>query len=364
MRSKMRVALFLSAGAVVACALAGVTAEWYLSRAARTGALRQPVFHRISATHAPFAFKYPHSAYGFFFIPENALGDNPARSIQISPGGFRGAGPESVTGRKLAFLVGNSVVFGFVDHDSLTITGFLNRLQTEYFFVNAGAPSWVSSQARDRTIDELLGFRPSLVILWGGHNDARLAYSAARKGLPFAEDRVESPSGLQPASSGLLEQAFPHLTNRIGRVLRRENPVVDAVSPLTADSAATAFVNHLAQTQAAAELAGAAFIAVYQPLLHHHSSRPPGRIPDDEIAFFERFHSRVFAEAALGAVPVVNFGALFDSLFVDIPVFDPGRGPDLEGQVFVDPVHLYVLGNRLTAEALVDQLPDSLGIEF
>lgn len=330
--------------------------EGYLSLSATESA--QPNYQRLAAAHAPFSQKYPHPAYGFFLPTDSALlAHFESDILHVSARGFRGPGPPEANQRKLAFLVGNSVVFGFAPNDSLTITGFLNRAQDEFFFVNAGVPSWVSRQMRDRTLKELLAYHPSLIIFWGGHNDASLAFRAARDGQPFTPDLVEQPDRSQGGIHGALKKLVPNLTTLFVRFSRAagktKSPRIDSA---VARAAADAFIENVRAAFAASSTAGVTFAAVYQPILHHHHHRPPGSVPEDERAFFEYFRARALAEARNAGIPLLDLSTCFDDHFETVPVFTAGSGPDLQTQVFVDRVHLYVPGNRLVAFALSNYL--------
>lgn len=347
--SLSRIAAFVFVILVLAVGLA----EWYFVTRELQAVAQQPRFQRLLASHAPFAAKRPDSVFGFF-LPE--IDPNDASSVTLALNRFRGPGPREKGSRLLAFLVGNSVVFGFAEHDSLTVTGFLNRLQDDFFFVNAGVPSWVSSQMRRRVVVELLDYEPALILFWGGHNDASIAYLTASAGHRVLPDLIERPNQEVSDFWRLANAVLPHTTTRLRSLVTAPTLRKHAVDPDIARDAAKAFVTNLEEARGAAMAVGASFLAVYQPILHHHANRPPGAVDGEQLAFFDRFHEHALDQAGLRGIPVLDFGDLFDTHFSTIPVFTAGRGPDLDEQVFVDAVHLYVPGNKLVAKALLPQL--------
>jgi hypothetical protein len=84
----------------------------------------------------------------------------------------------------LAFLLGGSAAFGqYASSDAATITGYLNRIQDKYFFVNAGVPGWNSTQEMFRLAFQILDYRPALVMTYDGANDATVLGTQYSKGL-------------------------------------------------------------------------------------------------------------------------------------------------------------------------------------
>ncbi|MEM1270536.1 MAG: SGNH/GDSL hydrolase family protein, partial [Bacteroidota bacterium] len=237
---------------------AGLTlwgADTYLGRHESPPGTPETALDSLNARYAPFSVQHPHPFYGFFFPlgpGERAALSN--ETITLTPEGFRGAGPEAREGRKLAFLVGGSVAFGFSSSDSTTITGYLNRLQDEYHFVGAGVPSWNTSQSMLRTVVELLPYEPALVVLWGGYNDAAQAHTWAQRGQPFPAGTYESFDAVHGLYAGdlrrapdlsLFEQWFPRLAKR----LRPATPALP-FGP-AGDAAAARFRDNMRVTAAA-----------------------------------------------------------------------------------------------------------------
>jgi len=343
----MRLLLFV----LIAIVATGLVAEWYLgSTVARSS---QPNFERLAEAHDPYAYKHPDSTYGFF-LPPSVPGSQDADMgiVTISEGKFRGPGPGARDGRKLAFLVGNSVVFGFAPHDSLTITGFLNRLQDRFFFVNAGVPSWVSRQMRDRILHELISHQPSLIVLWGGYNDASLAFRTTKRGIHFEPGMIESAAPASSIVTRLFEALVPNLSGYLSRRVAGVFGQSFPADTLVASEAAVAFVGYVAEACQASSEAGAAFLAVYQPVLYYHKHWQTDSVSEEARLFFDRFRARSLFEATRAGVPLLDLSSMFDGTYNQIPVFQKGAGRDLGDHVFVDQVHLYVPGSRLAAKAI------------
>ena len=146
-------------------------------RAVRPIATPSPRRDALASAYAPFAVQHLHPQYLFFFPLDRqtrtTMG-NPTASIDAD--GFREPGPSQANGRTLAVMVGGSAVFGdFATSNATTITSYLNNLQDQYFFVNAGVPSWNSTQELMRVALQIVDLRPGLVIAYDGANDGALA---------------------------------------------------------------------------------------------------------------------------------------------------------------------------------------------
>ena len=68
----------------------------------------------------------------------------------------------------------------------------LNALQDQYPFVNAGVPSWISSQEPVRLALELVAYKPAVVIAYDGFNDAATGADYARRGIKTPPGAPES----------------------------------------------------------------------------------------------------------------------------------------------------------------------------
>lgn len=106
--------------------------------------------------------------------------------------GFVGAiGPESKGDRKLAFLIGGSTAFGDgASSPDKNIAALWNKQQEEYFFVNAGIPSFNSYQELLRVMKQLIKYQPKLIVSLTGYNDINIAHS--RRGVDLPPDAYES----------------------------------------------------------------------------------------------------------------------------------------------------------------------------
>jgi hypothetical protein len=149
------------------------------------------------------------------------------RVTTLSVEGFRGPSPAEKGPRKVAFILGGSAAFGhFATRDETTISGYLNALQDQYLFVNAGVPSWVSSQELERLALELVAYQPALVIAYDGFNDAATGADYAARGItmpPGAPESFDELSNLVDDIRGtrratrvrLHRRLFPHLMNQV-----------------------------------------------------------------------------------------------------------------------------------------------------
>ena len=129
-------------------------------------------------------FLHPYYFFSFPTRPDllEKLND---KNSWVDARGFRGPGPEKRGKRKLAFLLGGSTAFGHgTDANETTITGVLNRIQGEYFFVNTGVPSWNSFQELLRYLKQVQNENPALVISLSGFNDIITAFDRKDSSIP------------------------------------------------------------------------------------------------------------------------------------------------------------------------------------
>lgn len=250
-------------------------------RAVRPVAPPSPRLDALSLAYQPFNVQYLHPQYLFFFPLDRqtrtTMG-NPTASIDAN--GFREPGPAQADGRRLAVMLGGSAVFGeFATSNAKTITSYLNGLQDQYFFVNAGVSSWVSSQELMRLVLEIADLRPGLVIAYDGANDGALA------GMSNPRSLVKYPPGTPEYFSTLdvlvddstasrwtrLGYLFPELELRLAKLRRAAVPTPD---PTSADAAAAArvYLDNQARMALVAQAVGARFVSIFQPIaeLHRH----------------------------------------------------------------------------------------------
>jgi lysophospholipase L1-like esterase len=329
-----------------------------------------PRAHRLNRAYTPFGILHLHPQY-FYFFPldprERMALSNETCSIDAD--GFRGPGPAYAGGRRLAFLLGGSAAFGDqASSDATTITGYLNRSQDEYFFVNAGVPTWTSSQEMFRLAFQILDYHPALVITYDGYNDASVVDYFGRQrsdfnaGLPqdfeaLAElvEAQRSAPGKRAAAlvSGYL---FPELKERIVRRWRRvarsgAAPVESATLPESVVRAGAAtYLSAQARMHDLTKARGARFIAVFQPVAELHRHLGPGFQHESRDSFeaIDRFHRAVLAQYAHD-FEFHDLVDVFDQHYASIPV----PNPDVtDATIFVDEVHLNDPGNEIVAREL------------
>jgi lysophospholipase L1-like esterase len=326
-------------------------------RAARPSAFRGEV-HRLRDAYRPFTTQHLHPYYLFFFPLQAADRAAIANAVcSIDADGFREPGPAASHGRPLAVLLGGSTAFGdYASSNDATITSYLNRMQDRYYFINAGVPSWNSTQELVRMALQIAALKPALVVTLDGANDAALAdagsdehperrYPAATpENFGRLESIIEDAQHAWPRLTW--RRVFPEIANRIDKYTSRDD-VSPPMPPAVIAGAAQQYVENLTQIAALSHAAGARFISIFQPIagLHHHVS-PDAYDPRDFV------DAAAFRDAAL-ALPATferrDFSSMFDELFASVPVL----GDDLTAEtIFVDEVHLSDRGNELMARRL------------
>jgi hypothetical protein len=320
---------------------------------------------RLRAAYRPFTIQHLHPYYLFFFPwqPSDRLAlANAVCSLDAD--GFREPGPAAAGGRKLAVLLGGSTAFGdYASSNDTTITSNLNRLQLEYFFVNAGVPSWNSTQEVIRMAMQIAALKPSLVITLDGANDAALADTATGAnpnafypaGTPENFDQFEAlvnDAGRRwPRLTvrGLLPEIF----NRIDKYTAPPPMRPPPLAPALVNAAARRYIDSLTQIAALSRGAGARYIGVFQPIAGLHKHVSSGAYDPADFADTAAFRDAAFA---LGPKPfeLVDYSALFDSHFASVAVLDDTIKPDT---IFMDEVHLSDQGNEVIARELLTLLP-------
>jgi hypothetical protein len=355
-QSRAGTVAILALWALAALATIAVAAEIALQkRSAYLQATDQRRYSVLARAYAPFMTESLHPIYMFFFPPTAAERRQIGNAVcSIDEHGFREPGLARAQGRKLAFLLGGSVAFGlFASSNDATITSHLNRLQDEYFFVNAGVPGFTSTQELVRLAVELADHQPAVVIALDGWNDLTLAREPERierqipPGTPEAFPALEALLARRqsPWRRVLDEPWFPELALRLrGRDEEpAETPAVPA--PRLAEAASRYARNHL-RMAAVARSVGARFIAAFQPLATLHHNIDP-RLKDADTAAAAFFD---LAREQLGAdVTPLDMTRVFDEHFSTIPVGVPTIEDDT---IFVDNGHLYDRGNEIVAQHL------------
>lgn len=320
---------------------------------------------RLEMAYAPFTIQHLHPQYFFFFPldPEERVAIS-NEVAHLDRDGFRGQGPAFSGSRQLAFLVGGSSAFGhYSSSDETTISGYLNRIQQEYFFVNAGVPSWSSTQELIRVAYQLAAYRPSLVIAYNGANDAGLLRrfgSTYPPGTPenfdLLADQVDDlngrPKGPARSPAYWFERLFPEVSARINRLVlpaifgpptpEQEPPL----SPEVLESGIDRYIDNQRRMRDLVLAGGGRFMWVYQPVRDLHANVDPASV--NALSVHHRFHKAVLRRD-LSGLEFHDFAALFDRFYARVPTLD---GVPTQETTFVDDVHLYDPGNAIVAREL------------
>jgi hypothetical protein len=351
----------------VACVgfIVAVGTEWYL--AARKGLRYAPEAGRLNAAYDPFRIQHLSPFYLFFFPfePERRLAmGNAVCSIGVE--GFRGPAPAAAGGKKLAFLLGGSAAFGHgASSNETTITGYLNQLQDEYHFVNAGVPSWNSTQEMYRLTHEILKYQPHLVIAYNGANDVGILSRYARWGLDYPPGTPESFETLyamvDDVRSGgrwsqLFATVFPLLTRQLRSYHMRSRGDGTAVREDAIENAVAEYVYNVQVMHDITTARRGRFIGIFQPIRSLHAHVPDAQRNHERLPIYRTFHARVIGPRR-PAVEYHDFATYFDSLYAEVPSIEMDRGDEITPDtVFLDDVHLSDNGNRAIAEKILGLL--------
>lgn len=186
------------------------SAEVYLKEPQLTWSGLPVELRQVMPAYRPFTVQYLHPFYYFFFPrdPHEIQRIN-NKVCSIDARGFRGTTPEEKGSRQLAFILGGSAVFGQgSSSNETTISGYLNKLQKTYHVVNAGVPSWNSTQEFYRMSMELLSYKPTLIIVYDGFNDAAVGFT-------YLSQQKNYPPGT-PESYQDLEEHFDDIRGHKG----------------------------------------------------------------------------------------------------------------------------------------------------
>jgi len=367
---------------VTAAALEGLLAfKWDVVKARQQAFLKQkanaaqPVFSRISKAYHPFAVQHINPYYLFFFPFDKEQRTSINNSVcSIGPKGFRGPSPEEVGDRKLAFIVGGSAVFGhYASSDSTTITGYLNMLQSEYLFVNAGVPSWNSLQELYRLAFQILDYHPDLVIAYDGGNDIALTCMYWEDGLDYPAGTPESFDKLHALVEDIRDKEnhrawysvlFPRLSSSVrGHYsiwLSKKNPRKaengEQIPDEIIKDSSTRFLSNLKHMQAMTNATGGRFIAVFQPIGQLHENAPADRKANPIAPYMGLFRDEAFLSPNL-LKEHLDYSTIFEDYDGTLPWLDEPEYPDLaDNPIFVDGFHLWDRGNRMVAERLLAYL--------
>lgn len=347
-------------------------------RASANSGVQKPRYERLREAYGPFTIQHinPHYLFFFPFDPTKRAEIN-NEVCSVNEEGFRGPRPQNAGNRKLAFLLGGSSAFGhYASSDSTTITGYLNQIQQEYFFVNAGVPSWNSTQELYRVAYQITEYKPALVIAYNGWNDLASMLDYWRKELVYPPGTPESFDHLYalvgdiragelrpPPTPPFYEKLFPRLTKRL-----RSRLTSDEKSELTAPAyvpddlianTARKYTNNLTQMHDLVTLRGGRFIGIFQPILLLQKDIPRQFKGTLEESAYQRFHDMV-VEKYKPKLEYHDLSGLFDARGDEVLFFDNEGSNDITDKtIFVDRTHLYDYGNRIVAEQILCLLANS-----
>jgi len=298
-------------------------------------------------------------------------------------------GPENRQGRKLAFLLGGSVAFGTSSHDTTTITGYLNRKQEEYLFVNAGVPWWNSTQELFRLSYQLSEYQPDLVIAFDGFNDGIIYSRYKRRGdgryyppgtpksfgkLHDFVDDIRSGNLKQKPKQDVVKRPFykaipNRLVPRTYHALWRwkERWSGEQAKPAWLEMAAiwtdeddheltlwaSKYVTNLTLMKAVTESWGGRFVGIFQPVKSLHSvpidlGRPLKRWERDGAFVMPAFYKNVVA-SMMEEIEYYDFSSLFDGSYW---AHQETNGP----LPFYDSCHFNDKGNEIVADSIIQVL--------
>jgi len=315
--------------------------------------------------------------YYYFFFPQDAEEIIKLNGPQIflTSEGFRGEGPGQRGTRELAFLVGGSAAFGDgASNDKTTITGYLNQIQNKYHFVNAGVPSWVSTQEFYRVSLELIDYNPALIIAYNGYNDAYIAHhyrgrypAGTPESYEFLEKWVDDiRSGevkkRRSFAQGLLfsrtynflkDHFFAlQLSNKSKTknkaVLNNSRKMLSKDNKKVAEEAASRYLKNLQLMQAICTSNDASFIAILQPFYSQHNNIVSPRNNIEEAVYMRAFIRNIFQSSVDFNMPL-DYSNVFDQFYDEIPKHE-------ENGLFIDNVHVSDRGNNIIAQQIVKDL--------
>ncbi len=322
-----------------------------------------------------FAIQHINPFYLFFFpfkAEDRAEINNPVCSV--GDHGFRGPGPADAGGRKLAFLLGGSSAFSVLaSSNETTITGYLNSLQSEYLFINAGVPSWNSNQELHRLTTEILRFQPALIVAYDGANDLATQRAYHVKGFPcppatpenfdtlsnLVDDIRGAPKKSVLKKPPLYQRLFPslttnarwHLDRRFGTALSAQTPA-PPMSDEMIDKVVDTYIFNLSLMNDLAKARGARFIAILQPIRALHLHVEERYLAPAKVSEYQRFH-RLTLEKYRPTFEFHDFSKIFDAHYAHVQSGEAEYHPD---NIFADEVHLYDKGNAIIAGEILKRL--------
>jgi hypothetical protein len=322
----------------------------------------------VGGPYHAFRIEHLHPFY-FFSLPseKGELARINNAVVSVTPEGFRGPGPENKGTRKLAFVLGGSAVFGDgASSDQTTISGYLNGLQQEYYFVNAGVPSWNSTQEFYRISMQLLRYKPDLIVVYDGFNDVQLDYVNRHQDRPFPPGTPESydqlalwvddirarsdPQLITFHLSRLYDLTFPRTRDAVNNALSKTTIAFNhgaSIGRITPEEIAADSASYLWNISNMSHLATAystRLVVFWQPCfaLHRTATIADKEKLDGSYAVNSEYFGRFHQYAVEHRDRDLQFHDLGD-------VFDQYSDKTALSAWFNDDVHLTDEGNRIAA---------------
>ena len=291
-------------------------------------------------------FVTPHAERGFALVPGYEQG-----TIRVNAAGFRGDDlPADLDRRRVLLALGESSTFGWGVADGEDYPTQIHAILDERGYgpstwvINAGVPSYTSSQVRAYLEELLTRYRPRAVVVSVLWNDALFAcipnwmpeYLAAQQPSAWRQ-RLLRYSGLY-------------------RALAIDPPGAPTSGPVDNEPALDLYAENLQAISGACRRAGVLLLLL-------RPSVDPARIPaegmkiwrrvvapSDFVALLDRFVERLESTAEQEGVPVVRHRLC--------------RADSTLSPYFIDPVHLNRVGNRMLAEDVLRALASEAGMEI
>jgi hypothetical protein len=298
---------------------------------------------------------YPHPTYGYYWPMSG--GRVLARSngaVTLDHHGFRGRWSPT---NRLAFLLGGSAAFGYrASGDETTITGWLNKLQGGLQFVNAGVVGATSASEAARLEEQIVAFKPHLVVSYTLFNDIEQTIESLEAG-PGGSEWGRRLVSLAPKTARLLEASRERYLPQRAEDSDYEPPAQLLESAV--DSAVDKFIRNQERMRALSLEKRFRFVTVIQPMTQtHRKAAISGPYPE----LYRRAVRRALASDYCRS-HCLDYSGIFDEFFDTIPVVFKDYNvsaledaTDLRDVVFADWCHQLDAGNAIVARKLVKSL--------
>jgi hypothetical protein len=330
----------------------------------------------------PYAyFRIQHlNPYYLFWFPYDAKERDKINNAVVSINNLGFRGPLPPKDKPLAFVLGSSTAFGYTaSSEATTISGYLNGMQDKVYFINAAVPSWNSTQELFRLVNDVVKYKPALVVSYSFGSDILTANGYKSSGLEFEQGVPESfwqlqsavddirgefvksgqgPSPLVPPRlEALLRNMFPELLPAPKRQAAKKVQLSDMEIAALAEGIVARYVQNQGVMSALGKSMGFRFLTIIEPMAQLHERLEP------EIAEF-RSNQKLFSLAVqkLRASDYCKSSCLdlsnvFDRRTMAVRVLDRHNPKqDLAQIVFHDRSHTLDLGNRIVAEEIAAAL--------